>query len=37
MVGFDPEPLRNDPELAGAWAAGEAMTAEEAVAYALEG
>ncbi len=37
VVGFDPEPLRNDPEQAGAWAAGEALTAEEAVAYALEG
>jgi tetratricopeptide (TPR) repeat protein len=37
VVGFDPEPLRNDPQQAWAWAAGEALTAEEAVAYALEG
>ena len=37
VLGFDPEVLRTDPELAGAWAAGEALTAEEAVAYALEG
>ncbi|MDQ3345164.1 MAG: adenylate/guanylate cyclase domain-containing protein [Chloroflexota bacterium] len=36
VLGFDPGELRSDPELAEAWAAGEAMSAAEAVAYALE-
>ena len=35
IVGFDPAPLRTNPETAAAWAAGERMSAEEAVAYAL--
>ncbi|TMB85482.1 MAG: adenylate/guanylate cyclase domain-containing protein [Chloroflexi bacterium] len=35
VVGFDPAPLRADPETAAAWAAGERMSGEEAVAYAL--
>jgi predicted ATPase len=34
---FHPEELRTDPDLAGAIAAGEAMTTAEAVAYALAG
>ena len=34
--GFVPAELKSDPELAEAWAAGEAMSAAEAVAYALE-
>ena len=37
MLGFDPEVLRADPALAEAWAAGAALTQEEAVAYALTG
>jgi predicted ATPase/class 3 adenylate cyclase len=36
LVGYDPQELRNDPSLADAIAAGEAMTTAEAVAYALE-
>jgi predicted ATPase/class 3 adenylate cyclase len=35
IVGFDPAPLRTNPETAAAWASGERMSAEEAVAYAL--
>ena len=35
VLGFDPEVLRADPVLAEAWAAGAALTQEEAVAYAL--
>ncbi|HET6650928.1 MAG TPA: adenylate/guanylate cyclase domain-containing protein [Candidatus Limnocylindria bacterium] len=35
VLGFDPQTLRSDPALADAWAAGEVMTAQEAVAYAL--
>jgi predicted ATPase/class 3 adenylate cyclase len=35
IVGFDPTPLRTNPETAAAWAAGERMSAEDAVAYAL--
>jgi predicted ATPase len=34
-LGFDPEELRLDPTLADDWAAGEALTADEAVAMAL--
>ena len=37
VLGFHPDALRDDPSLVGAWAEGEAMTAAEAVAYALEG
>ena len=37
VLGFVPADLKSDPTLAGAWAAGEAMTADEAVAYAREG
>ncbi|MGH2401455.1 MAG: adenylate/guanylate cyclase domain-containing protein [Candidatus Limnocylindria bacterium] len=36
VLGFQPEALRDNPDLADDWAAGEAMTAAEAVAYALE-
>jgi predicted ATPase/class 3 adenylate cyclase len=35
-IRFDPAVLREDPALADAWAAGEAMSAADAVAYALE-
>ena len=35
LVGFDPAPLRTNPETAAAWAAGERMSSEEAVTYAL--
>ena len=35
MLGFVPGELKADPALTDAWAAGEAMTADEAVAYAL--
>ena len=36
-LGFNPdEEIRTDPELADAWAIGDAMTADEAVAYARE-
>ena len=35
LLGFYPEELRNDPDLADAWASGEALSADEAVAYAL--
>ncbi len=35
IVGFDPAPLRTNPDTAAAWTAGERMSAEEAVAYAL--
>jgi predicted ATPase len=35
IVGFDPAPLRTNPETSAAWIAGERMSAEEAVAYAL--
>ena len=37
VLGFRPAELKGDPELAEAWAAGEAMTPDEAVAYAREG
>jgi hypothetical protein len=37
VLGFDPEVLRADPALTEAWAAGAALTQEEAVAYALTG
>ena len=36
VLVFFPGELKADPALADAWAAGEAMTADEAVAYALE-
>ena len=36
VLKFDPETLRADPSLAQAWAEGEALSASEAVAYALE-
>ena len=36
LLDFDPERLRSDPALASAWAEGEAMTTDQAVAYALE-
>lgn len=36
VIGFHPAELQADPALADDWAAGEAMTAAEAVAYALE-
>jgi hypothetical protein len=36
VLDFHPEKLRSDPALAESWAAGEALTAAEAVAYALE-
>jgi hypothetical protein len=36
VLGFDPQDLRADTSLAGDWAAGEAMTTDEAVAYALD-
>ena len=35
VLGFFPGELKEDPALAAAWAAGEAMTADEAVAFAL--
>ena len=34
-LGFDPGPLRDGPETAGAWEEGTRMTADEAVDYAL--
>ena len=34
-LGFDPVPLREGPETAGAWEEGTRMTADEAVDYAL--
>jgi tetratricopeptide (TPR) repeat protein len=34
VLGFQPDELKADPALADAWRAGEAMTANEAVAYA---
>ncbi|MCA1572017.1 MAG: hypothetical protein LC798_17235 [Chloroflexi bacterium] len=37
VLGFVPGELQADPALADAWAAGEAMTAAEAVAFALSG
>jgi predicted ATPase/class 3 adenylate cyclase len=37
VLGFRPEELQDDPELSDAWAGGEAMTADEAVAFAREG
>jgi predicted ATPase/class 3 adenylate cyclase len=37
VLGFDPDELERDPALAEAWASGEALSAAEAVAYALEG
>ena len=36
VLGFDPADLRANPAHARDWAAGEELTAEEAVAYALE-
>ncbi|HYI67737.1 MAG TPA: hypothetical protein VEW95_12520, partial [Candidatus Limnocylindrales bacterium] len=37
VLGFDPDQeIRADPDLADAWAVGEAMTSDEAVAYARE-
>ena len=36
VLGFAPADLKADPALAGAWAAGEAMTADQAVTYARE-
>ena len=36
VLGFVPTDLKADPALADAWATGERMTADEAVAYALE-
>ncbi len=35
VLGFFPGELKADPALADAWAAGDSMTADEAVAYAL--
>jgi len=35
IVGFDPAPLRTNPDSAAAWAHGERMSAQEAVAFAL--
>ena len=35
LLGFDPEALRTDPALAGAWDAGAAMGPDEVIAYAL--
>ena len=35
VIGFDPRTLQDDPALADAWTAGERMSPEEAVAYAL--
>jgi predicted ATPase/class 3 adenylate cyclase len=35
VLGFSPAELKADPAIADSWAAGEAMTADEAVAYAL--
>jgi predicted ATPase/class 3 adenylate cyclase len=37
VFGFDPGTLASDPTLAEAWAAGEALSTADAVAYALEG
>ena len=37
VLQFDQASLRADPELAEAWASGERMSADEAVAYALAG
>jgi hypothetical protein len=37
LLGFDPDDLHADPSLAADWAAGEQMSVDEAVAYALEG
>ncbi|HJP72051.1 MAG TPA: adenylate/guanylate cyclase domain-containing protein [Candidatus Limnocylindria bacterium] len=37
VLGFHPDTIRNDPALADDWAAGERMTSQEAVAYALSG
>ena len=37
LLGFDPEGLRADPAHAREWAAGEELTADQAVAFALEG
>jgi len=36
ILGFDPTPLESDDATAAAWAAGEALTADEAIAYALQ-
>jgi predicted ATPase/class 3 adenylate cyclase len=36
LIGFSHEPLQANPDLAEAWAEGERMTTDEAVAYALE-
>ena len=36
LLAFDPAELQGDPALADAWASGEALTAAQAVAYALE-
>ena len=36
VLEFDPETLRAEPAHARDWAAGEQLTAEEAVSYALE-
>jgi len=36
ILGFDPTPLEADDATAAAWAAGEALTADEAIAYALQ-
>jgi hypothetical protein len=36
VLQFDPAELRDDPALSADVAAGEAMTTDEAVAYALE-
>ncbi|MGH2418726.1 MAG: ATP-binding protein [Candidatus Limnocylindria bacterium] len=36
VLGFVPEELHANPDLAAAWAEGEAMTAAQAVGYALE-
>jgi hypothetical protein len=35
IIGFDPSSLRDDPVYADAWTAGEQMTTEDAVAFAL--
>ncbi|MGQ0608140.1 MAG: hypothetical protein ACT4OQ_06745 [Chloroflexota bacterium] len=36
ILNFDPLELHADPALADAWASGEALATDEAVAYALE-
>ena len=35
VLGFDPDALRTDPALTGAWAEGEAMSPDDVIRYAL--